>query len=181
MSPHKTVAYLRVSTDDQDIEKNKFDILQLANRLAGLSSLSEMQEAVDNWHLLTRDEQRKIVLMLIESAEIPHVTPHRELTARIIWFDDSSDEFTVRRTVRKDQVWTLAEIDTLKALAEGGATQLEIARALPTRKWENIRRQLRLHCGAGVRIPERGILPQVESFDTYAQRVGGLEANSGTT
>lgn len=27
----KTVAYLRVSTDGQDLEKNKFDILQLAN------------------------------------------------------------------------------------------------------------------------------------------------------
>lgn len=30
-SPHKTVAYLRVSTTDQDLEKNKADILHLAN------------------------------------------------------------------------------------------------------------------------------------------------------
>lgn len=31
MASFKTIAYLRVSTTDQDIEKNKFDILQLAN------------------------------------------------------------------------------------------------------------------------------------------------------
>ena len=31
--PVKTVAYLRVSTVDQDLEKNKTDILKLANTL----------------------------------------------------------------------------------------------------------------------------------------------------
>lgn len=31
MTAPQTIAYLRVSTTDQDIEKNKFDILQLAN------------------------------------------------------------------------------------------------------------------------------------------------------
>jgi DNA invertase Pin-like site-specific DNA recombinase len=31
MTASQTIAYLRVSTTDQDIEKNKFDILQLAN------------------------------------------------------------------------------------------------------------------------------------------------------
>jgi DNA invertase Pin-like site-specific DNA recombinase len=31
MSKPRTIAYLRVSTTDQDIEKNKYDILQLAN------------------------------------------------------------------------------------------------------------------------------------------------------
>ena len=31
MSPHKTTAYLRVSTDEQDLQKNKADILALAN------------------------------------------------------------------------------------------------------------------------------------------------------
>lgn len=31
MENHHTIAYLRVSTTDQDMEKNKFDILELAN------------------------------------------------------------------------------------------------------------------------------------------------------
>lgn len=31
MSSHQTIAYLRVSTTDQDLEKNRFDILKLAN------------------------------------------------------------------------------------------------------------------------------------------------------
>lgn len=31
MQEFQTIAYLRVSTTDQDLEKNKFDILKLAN------------------------------------------------------------------------------------------------------------------------------------------------------
>ena len=31
--PHRTTAYLRVSTIDQDLDKNKADILKLANSL----------------------------------------------------------------------------------------------------------------------------------------------------
>src|SRR5437016_5102768 len=45
MTPSKTTAYLRVSTTDQDLEKNKFDILQLANE-KGLGKVEWVEETV---------------------------------------------------------------------------------------------------------------------------------------
>jgi DNA invertase Pin-like site-specific DNA recombinase len=42
--PH-TIAYLRVSTTDQDLQKNKFDILQLANE-QGLGQVEWVEETV---------------------------------------------------------------------------------------------------------------------------------------
>ena len=45
MQKPKTIAYLRVSTDEQDLEKNKFDILQLANE-KGLGKVAWVEETV---------------------------------------------------------------------------------------------------------------------------------------
>ncbi len=45
MPPHQTIAYLRVSTTDQDLEKNKFEILQLANA-KGLGQVQWVEETV---------------------------------------------------------------------------------------------------------------------------------------
>ena len=45
MSKPQTIAYLRVSTTDQDLEKNKFDILQLANE-KGLGQVQWVEETV---------------------------------------------------------------------------------------------------------------------------------------
>jgi len=41
----KTIAYLRVSTNDQDVEKNKYDILQLANH-KGLGKVQWVDETI---------------------------------------------------------------------------------------------------------------------------------------
>jgi len=45
MQKQKTVAYLRVSTTEQDLEKNKFDILHLANE-KGLGQVQWIEETV---------------------------------------------------------------------------------------------------------------------------------------
>jgi DNA invertase Pin-like site-specific DNA recombinase len=45
MTSPKTTAYLRVSTTDQDLEKNKFDILELANQ-KGLGQVTWVEETV---------------------------------------------------------------------------------------------------------------------------------------
>src|SRR5713101_4228176 len=52
MMPHKTTAYLRVSTVDQDLEKNKFEILALAND-KGLGQVEWVEETISgrvSWH-----------------------------------------------------------------------------------------------------------------------------------
>lgn len=45
MQLQQTIAYLRVSTTDQDLEKNKFDILQLVNE-KGLGQVEWVEETV---------------------------------------------------------------------------------------------------------------------------------------
>jgi DNA invertase Pin-like site-specific DNA recombinase len=45
MSQPATIAYLRVSTNDQDLEKNKYDILQLANE-RGLGKVQWVEETI---------------------------------------------------------------------------------------------------------------------------------------
>jgi DNA invertase Pin-like site-specific DNA recombinase len=69
MTPHKAIAYLRVSTDDQDVEKNKFDILHLANEL-GIGKVKWVDETVSgrvSW------KKRKIAQVLDELGEGDHM------------------------------------------------------------------------------------------------------------
>ena len=51
MNQPRTIAYLRVSTTDQGIEKNKFDILQLANekRLGQVEWVEETVSGRVSW------------------------------------------------------------------------------------------------------------------------------------
>ena len=47
----KTIGYLRVSTADQDVEKNKADILKLANdkRLGHVEFIDEKVSGIKDW------------------------------------------------------------------------------------------------------------------------------------
>ncbi len=47
MQPSQTIAYLRVSTVDQDLKKNKFEILQLANNKA-LGQVQWVEEKISS-------------------------------------------------------------------------------------------------------------------------------------
>jgi DNA invertase Pin-like site-specific DNA recombinase len=69
MPKQTTIAYLRVSTDDQDIEKNKFDILQLANE-KGLGKVEWVEETITSrvsW------KKRKIAQVIDELGEGDHL------------------------------------------------------------------------------------------------------------
>jgi len=61
----RTIAYLRVSTTDQDIEKNKFDILQLANdrQLGNVEWVEETESGRVSWR------KRKIAAIIDEAIE----------------------------------------------------------------------------------------------------------------
>src|SRR5579859_4117515 len=64
MTAPKTTAYLRVSTTDQDLEKNKFEILQLANS-KGLGQVNWIEETVSgrvSWH-------KRQVATILENAQ----------------------------------------------------------------------------------------------------------------
>ena len=69
MKKPKIIAYLRVSTDEQDLEKNKYDILHLANE-KGLGKVQWIEENISgrvSW------KKRKIAAVLDELQQGDHL------------------------------------------------------------------------------------------------------------
>lgn len=66
--------------------------------------------------------------------------------------------------------WQESEINKLDELLTAGATQLEIAAALPYRSWQAIRRRIILLRGPGFVIPESGHLEDGETYEAYLSR-----------
>jgi len=69
MQKPKIIAYLRVSTDEQDLEKNKYDILHLANE-KGLGKVQWIEETISgrvSW------KKRKIAQVLDELQQGDHL------------------------------------------------------------------------------------------------------------
>ncbi len=69
MKKPKIIAYLRVSTDEQDLEKNKYDILHLANE-KGLGKVQWIEETISgrvSW------KKRKIAQVLDELQQGDHL------------------------------------------------------------------------------------------------------------
>ncbi len=58
----------------------------------------------------------------------------------------------------------------MNELLDRGATQLELAAALPHRSWENIRKRVALMRGKGFIVPESGQLEQDETIYDYLER-----------
>ena len=67
MPSHQTIAYLRVSTTDQDLEKNKFDILQLANT-KGLGQVQWVEETVSG-RISWRKRRIAVVLEQLQAGD----------------------------------------------------------------------------------------------------------------
>lgn len=61
-------------------------------------------------------------------------------------------------------------MNKLDEMLTAGATQLEIAAALPYRSWQAIRRRIILLRGPGFVIPESGHLEDGETYEAYLSR-----------
>jgi hypothetical protein len=66
--------------------------------------------------------------------------------------------------------WIPEEIALLEKLLDKGATQLEIAAALPHRSWDKIRKRIRMLRGTGIDIPESGYLDAQDTYQSYLAR-----------
>lgn len=67
MPQHQTIAYLRISTAEQDLEKNKFDILQLANT-KGLGQVQWVEETVSG-RISWRKRRIAVVLEQLQAGD----------------------------------------------------------------------------------------------------------------
>jgi hypothetical protein len=66
--------------------------------------------------------------------------------------------------------WQKPEMNKLDELLTAGATQLEIAAALPCRSWQAIRRRIILLRGPGYEVPESGLLEDGATYELYLSR-----------
>ncbi|MBK9745994.1 MAG: recombinase family protein [Chloroflexi bacterium] len=66
--------------------------------------------------------------------------------------------------------WLEAEMNKLDELLTAGATQLEIAAALPYRSWQAIRRRIILLRGQHFAVPQTGQLEDGETYEMYLTR-----------
>ncbi len=65
--------------------------------------------------------------------------------------------------------WTNEELRALEKAIETGATQLEMAAALPHRSWEAIRKKIAQIHGKGIKVPEMGFLAPSDTFLDYLE------------
>ena len=65
--------------------------------------------------------------------------------------------------------WTKEELEALAEAIENGATQLEMADALPHRSWEAIRKKIAQVHGKGIKVPETGFLAPSDTILDYLE------------
>jgi hypothetical protein len=93
-------------------------------------------------------------------------------------YDEETYAAYLERLERKEQSqrhtgsarWQESEMNKLEGMLTSGATQLEIAAALPYRSWQAIRRRVILLRGPGFVIPESGYLEDGETYEAYLSR-----------
>lgn len=66
--------------------------------------------------------------------------------------------------------WVPEEMTLLEKLLDAGATQLEIAAALPYRSWQKIRKRITQLRGKAFKVPKAGQMEANETFMDYLHR-----------
>lgn len=77
----------------------------------------------------------------------------------------------VTHKARNGERWNQKDLDKLKGMVEGGATQIEIAAAFPHRNWGRLRHTITKVCGSDAKIPgtaaENGLAGEIRKYETY--------------
>lgn len=72
---------------------------------------------------------------------------------------------------RNGERWYQKDLDKLKAMVEGGATQVEIAATFPHRNWGRLRATITKVCGSDAKISgaaaENGLAGEIRKYETY--------------
>jgi DNA invertase Pin-like site-specific DNA recombinase len=176
MKKPKTIAYLRVSTDEQDLEKNKYDILHLANE-KGLGKVQWIEETISgrvSWkkrniaeildtlqggdHLLV-SELSRLGRSMLECMEILSIAAQKEINI-----------YAVKGN------WQLDNSIQSKIIAMAFSMAAEIERDLISQRTKEA---LAARKKAGVKLGRpRGI--GKSKLDQYRPEIEGLLANGAT-
>jgi hypothetical protein len=128
--------------------------------------------ALENWDGLTIDQKRVILHSFIARIE---ATPLecQALHLIIYWRDEESDEIALPLTGSTFTAWLKREVDTLLALIDRGASQLEIAATFPNRTWDMIAQKVRYSRGRRTSFIKEQPIRGNETFAMYQKRTNG--------
>jgi len=173
---HKTIGYLRVSTPDQDIEKNKGDILKLANDKA-LGTVRFIQEKASgklSWR------KRKIAEILEELREGDHILISelsrlgRSMLECMEILSISTQKGINVYSVKGN--WELDQSIQSKIVAMAFAMAAEIERDLISQRTKEA---LRVKKAAGIKLG-RPKGPGKSKLDPFKPEIEALLANGST-
>lgn len=139
------------------------DYLELLRQLR-----ANYHHAVDEWELYSRDEQRAMLLMFVQSVEvIRHDARTTELVVR--WRDHTSDSVILRKRGGKAEGWLTSELEQLQKFVRDRTPRVEVAAAFPNRSWKAIvhavRRTMGIYYGVG-----RKEIHDEETYTDYLNR-----------
>ncbi len=136
--------------------------------------------ALENWDNLERKEKRVILRTFIERIEaLPE--DYKSLRLFVYWRDGNSDELFIRggsEAQNSGLFWLTNEVEVLLELFDGGASQVEIAQAFPTRTWSQINNKLWRQRGSGMRSLVPRLVKLNETYEDYLKRIEGEGASS---
>ncbi len=119
---------------------------------------------LENWNTYSRARKRNILMSFIDQIQT-RPTDEGGLDLNVVWKDGNTDILSIRRQTAKGIAWLPSETGNLLAMANGGATQIEIARMFPERTWETISKHL--YSAAGGKYYALRMLP-IRPTETYA-------------
>ena len=171
-----TVAYLRISTGDQDLEKNKADILLLANRKE-LGQVHFIEETVSG-HVSWRCRKIATVLEELRSGDTLVVSELSRLGRSMLECMEILS-IAIQKGIHLYAVkgaWTLDNSMQSKIVAMAFAMAAEIERDLISQRTKEA---LRARKGAGVRLG-RPPGPGKSKLDDFRPKIEALLANGST-
>jgi DNA invertase Pin-like site-specific DNA recombinase len=136
--------------------------------------------ALERWDHLTRTEMRSIMRSFIERIEAEPFG-NFELRLTVVWRDGSTDVIEMGPSVSPLYPrWTQQDIDQLAQLVNNGASQLEIAKTFPDKKWKYIRSRILKIVGHTVSFSPQRIREDETFLDYQAQDYSSHYRNWGT-
>lgn len=155
----------------------------------------------DKWSLWTPEEFETLKQLIERKAtqiEISAALPNRnwqairikayeivkkrsfQISPKPIWDEETYQQFCDRMAQTGGKLprhtgsrWVDEEVNRLNELLDRGATQLELAAALPHRSWEKIRKRVTQMRGRSFIVPESGQMKAQETYADYLDRTNG--------
>lgn len=158
-----------------EYERLTEDIANADAEMMKLKALNDLRNeygpAIENIENMTRDELRILLRAFINHIEANPIEDHG-LHLVIRWKDESKDEIFLPRQATTGTCWLPWETERLMELIDIGASQVEIAREFPTRKWSLIRNKVYFTRGEGTLKPKPKPIKDRETYLDYLTRIG---------